>query len=74
MKHINKNTTLEEILKIDGAEEILMKHNLPCLSCPFAALEIRNLKLGQVCKFYGLDEKKIIEEINSFLDKVKEKK
>ncbi len=66
---IAKNSTLKEILKIKGAEEILLKHGVPCLSCPMAAFEIENLKLEEVCKIYGLDAEKIVKEINDFLEK-----
>lgn len=64
MKKINKNTTLEEILKLKGAEEILVKFNLPCLSCPMAAGEISGLQIGKVAEIYGLDLKNIIKELN----------
>jgi hybrid cluster-associated redox disulfide protein len=63
-KKVTKNTTLENILKIKGAEKVLMKHNLPCLSCPMAAMEISGLKLGEVCEAYGLDLEKILKELN----------
>jgi hybrid cluster-associated redox disulfide protein len=61
---ITKNTTLKNILDKPGAEEILMKHNLPCLSCPMAAMEISELKLGEVCEAYGLNLNKILQDLN----------
>jgi len=64
---IDKDNTLEEILTIEGAEKILIKYNLPCLSCPMAAFEIKSLKLGDVCETYGIDSKKVIDEINNLL-------
>jgi len=64
MEKITEKTTLAEILKIEGAEEILAKYGLPCLSCPFAKIEIENLKLGDVCKLYDIDEKRLIKELN----------
>ena len=60
---ITKNTTLEKILKIKGAEEVLAKFNFPCLSCPMAAQEINFLKIGDVCKTYGIELEKVINEL-----------
>jgi len=67
MEKINQNTTLKEILQIEGAQEILMKYNIPCLFCPMASFEIENLKIGDVCRIYGIDSKKLLEELNKFL-------
>lgn len=61
---ITENTTLAEILEIPGAEEILAKYKVPCLSCPMAKFEIQQLKLGEVCKMYGIDTDKLFKEIN----------
>ena len=60
---INKNSTIEQVLKIKGAEKILSKFDFPCLTCPMAQYEIGTLKLGEVCKMYGLDLKKILGEL-----------
>ena len=54
-KKITKDTTLAEILKCAGAKKILMKHNLPCLTCPMAGMEMHLLKIGDVCEIYGID-------------------
>jgi len=62
---IGVETTLAEILKKNGAEKILMENGVPCLSCPMASFEIDNLIIGEVCKMYGLDLKKILKELNS---------
>lgn len=59
-----KNTTLAEILESPEAEKILAKYNLPCLSCPLAAMEIQSLKIGQACKIYGLNLKALLKELN----------
>ena len=61
---ITKDTTLAEILKNPELVKILVKYNLPCLSCPFAKMEIENLKIGQVCQMYNLPLKKIIADLN----------
>ena len=63
-KKITKDTTLAEILEIKGAEKILAKYNLPCLTCPFAKMEMERLKIGDACKFYNIDIKKLLEELN----------
>jgi len=57
MEKINQNTTLKEILQIEGAQEILTKYNIPCLFCPMASFEIENLKIGDVGRIYGIDSK-----------------
>lgn len=61
---INEDTTLAEIMGIDGAEKILAKYDLPCLHCPMAQFEIKKLKLGKVCEMYGLDLKGLLKELN----------
>ena len=61
---ITKNTTLEKILEKKGADEILAKHGVPCLSCPMASQEIDKLKIGEVCKMYELNLEKILKELN----------
>jgi len=64
IKKINKNDTLAVILKKEGAQAVLQKHNFPCLTCPMAKFEIENLKIGQVCEMYGINLEKVIEELN----------
>ena len=61
---IDKNTILSEVLKQKGAEKILAKYNLPCLTCPMAKFEIESLKLGQVCETYSIDIEKLLKELN----------
>ncbi len=61
---ITAGATLAEILKLPGAEEILAKYNVPCLSCPTAKFEIEELKIGEVCRLYGIDMKKLLKELN----------
>ena len=67
MKKINQNTILAKILEINGAEEILAKYHLPCLSCPLAQSEIQRLKIGSVCKKYDINAKDLIKELNQLL-------
>jgi len=61
---IDENTTLEKILKMPEAEEVLAKYRLPCLTCPWAAYEIKMLKIGRVAKTYDLDLGRLLKELN----------
>lgn len=64
-RKISQDTTLAELLKIKGAEKVLAKHGVPCITCPFAAMEMNELQIGKVCQTYGLNAKKIIEDLNN---------
>ena len=61
---VNESTTLSDILKIEGAEKMLSKYQLPCLHCPMATMEMEKLKIGEVCKMYGIDAKSLLEDLN----------
>ena len=61
---VNENTTLSDILKIEGAEKMLSKYQLPCLHCPMAKIEMDDLKIGDICRMYGIDIKNLLEDIN----------
>ena len=65
-KKITKNTTLSEILETSGADKILAKHNLPCLTCPFAKMEMEKLKLGEICASYGINLDKLLKDLNAW--------
>ncbi len=62
---ITSKNTLKEILKIKGAEKILMKNKVPCLLCPMASFELEKLEIGKVAELYGLNLKKILKELNN---------
>lgn len=64
MPKITKDTTLSGILDISGAEEILAKHKVPCLTCPMAKFEMQQLKLGDVCKMYGISAEGLLKDLN----------
>jgi len=64
MAKITSKTTLEKILEKKGADKVLVENGVPCLSCPMAPLEIDKLKIGEVCKMYGLNLEKILKEVN----------
>jgi hybrid cluster-associated redox disulfide protein len=59
-----KDTILADVLELPETEEILAKYNVPCLSCPMAQFEIGNLKIGEVCKMYGINLEKLLSELN----------
>lgn len=61
--------TLSEILKIPGAEEVLGKHNFPCVSCPYAKMEMEKLELGNVCGKYGIDVEGLIKDLEKVYNK-----
>tara|TARA_Y100000034_G_C6530323_1_gene228483 strand:- start:153 stop:353 length:201 start_codon:yes stop_codon:yes gene_type:complete len=61
---ITKDSTLENVLKIEGAEEVLSKFNFPCLTCPMAQMEMNTLKIGNICNMYGIDLEKVLESLN----------
>jgi hypothetical protein len=67
-KKFNKNSTLGDILKKSEAEEVLAKFGVPCLSCPMAEFEISELKIGEVCKTYGIGLDKLLAELNKKID------
>jgi hypothetical protein len=62
---ISRVSTLEKILEKSGAEEILAKHGVPCISCPMAKFEATELKIGDVCKMYGINIVKLLKDLNS---------
>ena len=72
MPRITEKTTLAELLNDPKLVQILTKYNLPCLGCPFAKMEMENLKNGDVCKTYGIDVDKLLRELNKIY-KVKTK-
>lgn len=61
---VTEKTVLAEILKKEGSEEILAKYNLPCLSCPFAKMEMEYLKIGDLCEQYGINLEKLLKDLN----------
>jgi hypothetical protein len=69
----SKNSTLAELLEFGGAEEILAEFNVPCLGCPMAKSEMEHLNLGQICATYGIDEAKLLEELNALAKKFTKK-
>lgn len=67
MNRITGKTTLAKIIKKKGADLVLAENGVPCLSCPMASFEIDKLKIGDVCKMYGLNLEKILSELNKLV-------
>lgn len=65
---ITKDTTLKEILGVKGIEKILIKNNVPCVTCPFAKMEMEKLTLGNICKIYNIKIEKLLEDLENFKD------
>ncbi len=63
-KKFTKDSILADILENPGSQEILAKYNLPCLTCPFAKMEMEKLKIGEVCQQYGIDTDNLLKELN----------
>ena len=61
---ITQKTVLADVLKAKNAEKVLAKHNVPCVTCPFAKMEMDKLKIGQICEMYGIDLKKLLSDLN----------
>ncbi len=61
---ITKETKLEEIVKIKGANEVLARLGVPCVSCPMAKMEMDILEIGKIAEIYNLDLEKILAELN----------
>lgn len=64
VKKITKDTTLAKLFEKPELVEILVKYNLPCFGCPMARYELEELKLGEVCRIYGIDLEKLLQELN----------
>jgi len=69
MSKITEQTTLSEVFRNPKSKEVLEKYNFPCLSCPFARYEVKSLKIGDVCKMYNIDVKKLLKELNGVINK-----
>ena len=43
----------------------MAKHGVPCVVCPLAKFEMEKLKIGEICKIYGLNLEKILKDLNA---------
>ena len=64
MAKITQKTTLADILKIKDGEKILAKHNVPCLGCAMAHMEMDKLRVGDICLAYSIDCGKLLKDLN----------
>jgi hybrid cluster-associated redox disulfide protein len=61
-----KKSTLKEIIENNSKnEEILHENGVPCITCPFAKMEMDKLTLEQICNTYELNVEKILEVLNN---------
>lgn len=65
--NITRESTLEEVLNHPEAHTILSEFGVPCLGCPMAAIEMKKLKLGDICDTYGIDCEKLTKKLNKEL-------
>jgi len=66
---ITQKTKLSKLLDDKKALKVLEKYDFPCISCPYARLEMEVLELGNVCEMYNIDSTKLIKELNDKLNK-----
>ena len=66
---ITKKTKLSKLIDDKKAQKVLEKYDFPCISCPYARMEMETLELGNVCEMYEIDGVKLIKELNEKLNK-----
>jgi len=64
MANFSENSVLGEIVSDAGNAEKLVKHGVPCPTCPMAAMEMDKLTLGMIAETYGLDLPSILADLN----------
>ena len=64
MAEFTKETKLAELLENPKATEVSAKHKIPCLGCPFAQIEMNKLKIGEICKMYGIKLEPLLKDLN----------
>jgi len=64
MAKFTKGTKLAELLDNSKVAEVLAKHKVPCLGCPFAQIEMNRLKIGEICKMYGIKLESLLKDLN----------
>ncbi|MBD3263204.1 hypothetical protein GF374_02390 [Candidatus Woesearchaeota archaeon] len=63
-KKFTSESKIIDIIEHPKGAEILSKFNISCPSCPFFLSEAKTLTLGDVCKTYDIDVKKVLAELN----------
>ena len=61
---ITEKTKLGEVYKLKNGYDILSKYQVPCVTCPYAKLEMDELNLEQIAEMYGIDLKGLLEDLN----------
>ena len=69
LEQITESTSLDKLVSNERIYPILQKYGVPCIDCPMMQDEFDQLNLKKVCELYGINYKKIIEEINGVLKK-----
>ncbi|MFA4999556.1 MAG: hypothetical protein WC519_02415 [Parcubacteria group bacterium] len=64
MANFTKDSILGEIVGGTGNAEKLVKHGVPCPTCPMAAMEMDKLTLNMIVETYGLDLEAILADLN----------
>jgi hypothetical protein len=67
---ITKKTKLSKIIDEKKVKSILEKYEFPCVTCPYARMEMETLDIGSICEMYNIDADALIKELN---EKLKEK-
>jgi hypothetical protein len=65
MKKFAKDTILEKILEQEKTKKILIKHRVPCVTCPFARIEMNRISIGEICNMYGVEADELLKELNT---------
>jgi len=68
-KRFTPETKLSQLLGEERIEQILADHRVPCVSCPFAQMEMAKLEIGQICQMYGIDLEPLLQELNKLYEK-----
>jgi len=61
---ITPQTTLLKLMDNKKFQKILLKYKVPCLVCPFAAFEMQNLTLKEICQTDDIDLEKLLKDLN----------
>ncbi len=59
-----EESKVKELLESEKGPEIMSKFGVPCPTCPHFLEEAGKLTIGDACETYGIDVKKLLEELN----------
>ncbi len=60
-----RDSKLSEAVARENGVLILVKHGVPCPTCPMAMTEMDILTLGMICDTYGLDGDALLADLNA---------